>query len=61
MGDASGPTGVFPILEKGKHKEGGGVNVLAFASELQTESGIKPRNSAFLFGLLPPEVEILFA
>lgn len=36
MGDASGPFGFFPVLEKGKHKEGGGVNVLAFASELQS-------------------------
>lgn len=36
MGDASGPRDVFPILEKGKHEEGGGVDVLAFASELQS-------------------------
>lgn len=59
MRDASGPVHVLLILGKGKHKEGGGLNVLAFASELQTESGIKPRISAFLFGLLPHKAEIL--
>ena len=58
MGDASGPVGV---LEKGKHKEGGGVKVPAFASGLQAESGTKPGISAFLLGLPPPGVEILVA
>lgn len=51
--------GVFPLWEKGKQWAGGGVHGPAFASELQAESGTKPEISAFLSGLLPPELEIL--